>query len=217
MSMKYKLNAVLKHPGYNGGGGGGLFIPNSSAPGFSGPSVRAAPTAPMAPQYNAPTNYGSNLASMSQYSYNPYGGYGSPFGGGYGSPFGASQPQYQAQYQPQPMYSPFQQLDQQTQQYNQFGPQMQDFSRARRQYNQDYATYRGDVNNYNTAAQNYKNTYGSGYNNYSAPSQMTAQPMYGYGAQLQGQGGAYAPPLSPDELLRSIAPSMPFGMNWSFR
>ena len=23
MSMKYKLNAVLKHPGYNGGGGGG--------------------------------------------------------------------------------------------------------------------------------------------------------------------------------------------------
>jgi len=64
-----------------------------------------------------------------------------------------------------------------TQQYNAFGPQMQQYGRDRAAFGQQYNKYTSDVNAYNNQAQNYRNTYGSGYENYSNPGSITPMPL----------------------------------------
>lgn len=145
--MKRQIG-ILKHPGFNGGGGGAIYVPKY-APGFNA-TAPVAPTAPSKPSeptaFQLPRNMPSNMPS-NMFGYSPY-----------------------RAFDPNSMY-------QATHQYNAFGPQMQQYGRDRAAFGQQYNDYTRGVNAYNNQAQNYRDTYGSGYENYSAPSNITPVSM----------------------------------------
>lgn len=161
--MKRQIG-VLKHPGFNGGGGGGgSYTPAPTAPRFEptvNPQAPSAPAMPTAPSQF--TGYGSLVGYGQQPQYNPY----------------VQQPQYNTYGQAPRQNNPFARanvnaLTQASQQYNAYGPQMQQYGRDRVAFGQQYDNYARDVNAYNQQAQSYRDTYGSGYTGYNAPSNIT--------------------------------------------
>lgn len=151
--MKKQIG-VLKHPGFNGGGGGGGYTPPppSFAPGFNA-TAPVAPAAPLKPSAPAAFQMPRSMPQPQNNAYAPGFGYNS----------------YRA-FDPNSMY-------QAAQQYNAFGPQTQQYGRDRATFGQRYNNYTRDVNAYNSQAQNYRDTYGSGYLGYNAPSNITPVSM----------------------------------------